>query len=140
MVNRSLYGPIEGSSSPILEGGVTQPSVVSWLQGHGNSSALCQVVFPPHLRHLDEALIYDRGAGLDIGTGPMGVLKLSGQFGPPFFKFYWPVGQWFQSPTDRRRRFHNPPSQKHRTTLMILVYFLTFVLLHFIYNLLHSCV
>ena len=33
-----------------------------------------------------------RNAGLDIGTGPMHVLKLSGQFGPPLKKLYWPNG------------------------------------------------
>ena len=31
-------------------------------------------------------------SGLDIGTGPMRVLKLLGQFEPPVFKFYWPGG------------------------------------------------
>ena len=31
-------------------------------------------------------------SSLDIGTGPMRVLKLTGQFGPPVFFFYWSGG------------------------------------------------
>ena len=41
-----------------------------------------------HLRTLKSDI---RQTGLDIGTGPMRVLKLSGQLGPPVFLFYGPV-------------------------------------------------
>ena len=70
--------------------------------------------------------------GLDIGDGPMHILKLSGHrflnsTGPV------PVGQWFQSPTDHHRRFRNPTLHRkwndlNNISLFINVHFVTFYL------------